>query len=218
MYHKVKFLKWFALAFVAGFLLPHSYGSLLSADVLESTYDGSSLEDAIKQYHLDNNAKVDEFLGLLLDENFAQPDYVSYPPDLEGSTEPDCEDNVSTFCLAEALTANLEEFEKFLQKNQNNLDFGTAEDDSIEPITLEDAFSEASAQRITVDEQVKLAEETLDLTLALYNQIQLVYPVHKEMLDLIENLDDYRGNLAEIRNIIELYPSKFNGASTAQCK
>ncbi len=219
MHHPIKTsLKWFALAFVAGFLLPRTYGPLLGADVLESTYDGYTLEEAIKDYHLTANTKVDTYLSLLLDPEYADAGLVSYPPNLEGSTEPNCEDNVSTFCLAAALNDNLEEFEKFLINNQNSLDFGPADDGSTEPVTIQDAFKEASAQRSTVDEQIQLAQETMDLTLSVYNQVQLVYPVHVEMLKLIENLDDYRGNLAEVRNIIELYPSKFNGASTAQCK
>lgn len=219
MHRSVKYLKWFALAFVAGFLLPRSYGPLLSADVLKSKYDGGTLEEVITQYHLDQNEIVNEnYLALLLDEDFAQSGYVAYPPNLEGSTEPNCENNVSTFCLAVALNANLEEFEKFLVNHQDSLDFSPDDDETTGPTSIQEAFNEASTQRTTVDEQIQLATETMDLTLAVYNQVQLVYPVHVEMLKLVENLDDYRGNLAEVRNIIELYPSKFNGASTAQCK
>lgn len=224
MHHQVKWIKWFALAFVAGFLLPRSYGLLLSANSLDGIYDDySNLEEVIKAYHLNANGIVDYYLERLLDPNQAEYGYVSYPPDLpdeDGAPSPDCgETNVSTFCLAMALSDNLEEFEKYLQKHQNELDFGTATDsDGNTLITLEDALDMASSQRSTVDNQVQLAEETLDLTLAVYNQVQLVYPLHTEMMTLIENLDDYRSNLAEVRNLIEQYPSKFNGASTAQCK
>lgn len=209
------------LAFVVGFLFPRTYGPLLTSNsfgVGDSIYDGLTLTEGVKRFHLENNGIVNVFLEQLLDPDYATLGYVSYPPDLEGSTEPNCEDNVSTFCLAVYLNYNLEEFEVFLQKNKDKLNFGTAEDDSSNPITLEDAFEEASAQRSLVDTQTLLAEDTIDLTLAVYNQVQIVYPVHEEMLALIQNLDDYRGNLASVRDVIEKYPSKFNGASTAQCK
>lgn len=224
MHHQVKWIKWFALAFVVGFLLPRSTGSLLSANSLDGIYDEyDGLEEVIKAYHQNANGIVDYYLERLLDPNQAEYGYVSYPPDLpdeEGAPIPDCgESNVSTFCLAMALSDNLEEFEKYLQKNQNTLDFGTASDSEENTLTtLKDALKEASSQRSLVDNQVQLASETLDLTLAVYNQVQLVYPLHTEMVTLIENLEDYRSNLATVRGLIEQYPSKFNGASTAQCK
>lgn len=224
MHTQIKWVKWFALAFVAGLLLPRSYGPLLSANSLDGIYDDyTNLDEVIKAYHLNSNAIVNYYLERLLDPNQAEYGYVSYPPDLpneDGAPIPNCsENNVSTFCLAVALNENLEDFGKYLQKHQNDVDFGTAEDgDASTLVTLNDALKMASSQRNTVDAQVQLSEETLDLTLAIYNQVQLVYPLHAEMLTLIENLDDYRSNLAELRNLIERYPSKFNGASTAQCK
>lgn len=224
MHNKIKVLKWFVLAFVAGFLLPRSYGPVLTADLLgyqKTQYDGLELEEAIKAFHLANNEIVNSYLELLLDPDYASLGYVSYPPDLEDTTQPLCDadqKNVSTFCLAVVLNTNLEEFNKYLVKEQDKLDFTPEDEETAAPRSLDDALEAASSQRTIVDNQILLAEDTLDLTLAVYNQVQIVYPIHEEMLDLIRNLDDYRGNLAEIRNIIELYPSKFNGASTAQCK
>lgn len=213
MYKQIKWLKWFALAFVTGALFSFNYGPNLSASITgadqSSIYDDyASMEEAIKAYHLANNVTVNEFLEKLLDPNLT--DQVVYPGD-----DAECTDNVSTYCLAVVLNTNLVQFEIYLQKNQNKFSDTLFEDGVI---SLDDAFTVASSQRSTVDEQVLLSEQTLDLTLAVYNQVQLVYPVHKEMLNLIQNLDDYRGNLADIRNVLEKYPSKFNGASTAQCK
>lgn len=216
MHSKMKWFKWFVLAFAAGFLLPHTYGSLLLASVLDtkSTYDGMTMTDAIRTYHVANTVIVDEFfLRPLLDPDFATLGYVKYP-----DPETGCEKNVSTYCLALALDENLVQFEIYLRKSQDALDFGTAEEGSEQPLSLNDALQEATSQRTVVDQQILLAEESIDLTLAVYNQVQLVYPVHSEMLKLIGNLDDYRGNLGEIRDIVEKYPSKFNGASTAQCQ
>lgn len=206
-------VKWFALAFVAGFLLPRSYGPNLSASILGpniSSFDGMSMTDAITEYHLRANRTVDSYLEILLDPDLSDL-VVSYPPD-----DSECAGNVSTYCLGVTLNNNLMDFEIYLQKNQNSFSEDLFEDDSI--VSLNDALSVAARQRSTVDEQVALATDSIDLTLAVYNQVQLVYPVHKEMLTLIQNLDDYRSNLSKIRDVLEQYPSKFNGASTAQCK
>ncbi|MEK9159992.1 MAG: hypothetical protein AAB383_04650 [Patescibacteria group bacterium] len=206
-------VKWFALAFVAGFLLPRTYGPSLSASLLgptSSTFDGMDMTDAITEYHLRANQTVDQFLDVLLDPDLSEL-VVSYPPD-----DSECTGNVSTYCLAVSLNNNLEDFAIYLQKNQTSFSDSLFEDDAA--LSLQDALDTAAHQRSTVDEQVALAEDSIDLTLAVYNQVQLVYPVHKEMLALIQNLDDYRGNLSKIRDVLEEYPSKFNGASTAQCK
>lgn len=213
MYKQIKWVKWFALAFVTGAMFSFNYGPNLSADITgadqSSVYDDyESMADAIRDFHISNNIIVNVFLEKLLDPTLT--DQVVYPGD-----DAECTENVSTYCLAVMLNENLVQFEIYLQKNQNTFKEGLFEDGVV---TLDDAFTVAAAQRSTVDEQVLLAEETLDLTLAVYNQVQLVYPVHKEMLNLIQNLDDYRGNLADIRDVLEKYPSKFNGASTAQCK
>jgi len=214
MHKQIKWVKWFVLAFATGALFSYNYGPGLSASIFgvdqSSTYDGYDMETAIEKFHLSANDKVNEFLERLLDPTLT--DNVVYPPNDSECTE----ENVSTYCLAVALNENLTQFEIYLQKNQNT--FATSLTEGNEGITLDDAFEIAASQRSTVDEQILLAEDTIDLTLAVYNQVQLVYPVHKEMLTLIQNLDDYRGNLADIRNVLELYPAKFNGVSTASCK
>ena len=215
MPRSIKTLKWFVLAFVVGFLFPRTYGAALRADVLESTYDGYDLEEAIMAYHLQNNDTVNDYLEKLLDPDFAQDGYVIYPPHDE-----DCsKENVSTYCLSVVLNQNLGEFEKYLVSHKSEYNFSEYEgEDGSSVISLEEAFEAASAQRSTVNDQIVSAENTLDLTLAIYNQVQIVYPVHAELVELIKNMEDYRTKLSKVRDILELYPSKFNGATTAQCK
>lgn len=211
----MKWLKWLVLAFFAGLLLPQSYGSFLSASVLDNFYDDYDFEEALKAYHTSNDELVNDYLELLLDPDFAEDGYVSYPPDENACTK----DNVSTYCLSTALNQNLTEFQKYLEKHKDEIASGESEDgDDDSPITLEAAIKEATAKRQLADEQILLAEQTLDLTLAVYNQVQIVYPVHVELEKLIVNMETYREQLKEIRDLIELYPSKFNGASTVQCK
>jgi hypothetical protein len=214
-----KYYKFFLAAFALGFIVPYSYGSsgLFKADALTENYyaeysEKYSLEEAIVMYHMLVNTSVNAMLGMLLDDNAAAPGYVAMPP-----SDEECSDtNVSTYCLAVRLNKELADFEEFAGQKSTELDISGGEYSSSQ--ALEEALSSARTETNTLKDQMAIAADALDLTLAVYNQIQIVYPMHKELEDLIINLQDYNNNLAKIRGIVELYPSKFNGASTIQCK
>lgn len=213
-------VKWLLLAFVAGFILPRAYGDfgLASSTDASSDYDEyETVDEALKAYHLATNTITNYYLENLMNEDAAQNGYVNFPPE-DGTCEA-MGSNVSTYCLAVILNDNLVEFEKYLLSHKNELDTSTSNtEDEAAPVTLDEALQQATEQRRTFEDQKEAAEDALDLTLAIYNQVQVVYPIHKELLTTISDLEDYRSNLAAIRDIIEKYPSKFNGASTAQCK
>jgi len=217
MHHSIK---WFVLAFAIGFLVPHSTGGFLLTDATEvpSDYDEYATVDlAMQAYHIYNNYVVNWYLDSLLNPDQAQSGYVSYPPE-----DSECEafgTNVSSYCLAVILNDNLKQYEIYLAKHKDELAAQTNADGTDSgTITLDEALKSATEQRRTFEDQAKVSEDALDLTLALYNQVQIVYPVHKELDTLRSNLEDYLKNLANLRDVIEKYPSKFNGASTAQCK
>jgi hypothetical protein len=211
-----KYLKFFVLAFALGFLAPYAKPELFSADTInadnyyETNY--SSLEDAIVAYHLKTNEITNQYLSMLMNEEAATYGYVEMPPSDENCTG----DNVSTYCLAVALNKNLVDFEKYVASKKSALDM--SDDTFSGGKTFDESVDNIYEQTITLDDQLAIAGDSLDLTLAVYNQIQIIFPVHKELTDLIKNMTAYRDNLAKVRSIIELYPGKFNGATTAQCK
>lgn len=189
-------------------------------DLTQATpvYDSyETIDEAMQAYHITTNEIVNQYLERLLDPDNAQLGYVSYPPD-----DGECDatgTNVSTYCLAVVLNKNLEQYEIYLSKNKDKLNVSRNSDGSdAGTITIDDALQQATEQRRTVEDQMSVSEDALDLTLAIYNQVQIVYPVHSELVTMIGNLEDYRKNLASLRDIIDKYPSKFNNASTASCK
>jgi hypothetical protein len=211
-----KYYKFFLAAFALGFIVPYGNPALFKADLTDNYYEkyskDYSLEETIVAYHMLVNTSVNAMLGMLLDSSAAVPGYVAMPPSDDNCSET----NVSTYCLAMKLNKELADFEQFASNKTTEHDINGGEYDASQP--LEEALSSARTETSTLKEQMDIAADALDLTLAVYNQIQIVYPMHKELNDLLLNLTAYNENLAEIRKIVELYPSKFNGASTIQCK
>lgn len=211
--------RFFLLAFAVGFLFPRlSSGNVLSSSTDYDKYAAlDTLNEMIETFHVDMNATTNEYIEGLL--STPTPN-VLYPASDEDCTA----DNYSTYCLAVVLNAKLTGFEQALTERKNTLeelDDLVSDEESESPDqldTLSDAIQFANQQALVVDEQMQNAEDALDLTLAVYNQIQIVYPLHVELTDFRKNLEGFRDNLAAVRDVIEGYPSKFNGASTAQCK
>ncbi len=197
--------KWLILAaFVGGILLPKVLGSTLQTNLFANL---DTPEDAIVAYHLKANEITNQFLDGVM--NSEDPDVSSV------DSESDCGDqNFSTFCLAAKLNANLLEFEEAIAAKADDVS-GFSNGGSADLSTV---IKAANERQNLVDLEVGSARDTLDLTLAVYNQVQLVYPMHKELVNLTYSLEAFRDNLADLRSRISLYPSKFNDASTAKCQ
>lgn len=201
--------RWIGLAFVMGFFLPLFQPAFGRASVVDYSDSSLSVDDMIVQYHSNMNQITNDFIDRLIHSD--DPN-VLYPPSDESCDS----DNVSTFCLAQKLNDELTAFELGLLSHRDEIPEEITLD--LEPTDLNTAFQKASEQNNVLQEQRQYSQDTLELTLAVYNQIQVVYPMHTEMLRLITNLKSYRDNLAALRDVIELYPNKFNGATTAQCQ
>lgn len=206
--------RYFLLAFVLGFLIPRFElgGIQASASDYDKYSKIDSLDEMIETFHKDMNDTTNETIKALLAS--ATPN-VLYP-----ASDEDCgTDNLSTYCLGVRLNAKLLGFEQALLERKDTLEeLKNRVEDVNQLDTLTDAIQFANQQSAVVDEQMSNAEAALDLTLAVYNQIQIVWPLHKELETFRNNLEGFRDNLAKVRDVIEGYPNKFNGASTAQCK
>lgn len=212
----ISYGRFFVLAFLLGFLFPH-----LNPDFLKSSstdYDKylaiETMDEMILTFHKDMNETTNAYLEQMFSSE--EPN-VLYP-----GSDSDCgSDNLSSYCLAFVLNEKLVAFEQALTARRNDLSelYSSVEgSDSDQLDTLTDAIQFSNQQNLVVEEQMQNAEDALDLTLAVYNQVQVVYPLHTELTTFRKNLEDLRDKLALVRDSIELYPSEFNGASTAQCK
>lgn len=207
----IQYGRWFVLAFALGFLLPRANPGLFQADVT-NIYDKYSLEDALVEYHLTANTVTNAYLKLLTDSNSEKLGYVDYPSD-----DSQCDGkNVSTYCLAVVLNNNLTQFEESMTARVGTFD--TANGDFSTVTDLHTALQQASSQQEVIQSQVSTAEDALDLALSVYNQIQTVYPLHVELTKFYDNLQDYSKNLSTLRHTLSAYPSKFNGATSTDCK
>ncbi len=196
----------FGLAFAGGMFLPNLSGNL-KASAIDYGDRKYSLEEAAIAFHTEMNDITNDYIKKLL--KTSSPN-VSYPGE-----ESKCEsDNVSTYCLAVKLNAELTTFEKEIADRQD--DFKEATDTST--YTIDEATQHIAERRNFIEDEINAARETLGLTLATYNEMQNVYPIHRELVALIKNLEKYRSNLADIRDKIAYYPAKFNDATTIECK
>ena len=193
--------------------MPAAIGPTIKADVSsDNVFSGTdTVDEVIVQYHLIANAYTNIYLVILTDENYQDYSATSYVPASDCSNA-----NVTTFCLAVLLDGLLVDFEEKLRDMENDYDVTTEEGAS--GSTINSAITQALSNREKIDIEIQAARDTLDLTLAVYNQVQTVYPIHKELADIIANMETYRDNLAAIRSQMELYPSKFNNATSATCK
>lgn len=203
----------FGLAFAGGLFGSGKFLSLASAEWEYAQRDlltnklVNTLEEDIVNFHIEMNEITNGFLEKLSSGFTPDVSYVLNPEDCY-------KNNVSTFCLAVALNEEFTEFEVGL--NEREGEFKDSDDE--ERKSFEEAVEE-NAYRITlIQNELKSAEEAMELTLATYNEIQIVYPLHKEFQSLFKNLEDFRDGLADIRNVIEYYPGKFNDATTKDCK
>lgn len=209
----IQYGRWFVLAFVLGVLLPYANPEFFKADTTANAYADYKLEDALVAYHLNVNKITNTYLEMLLDPDAAKLGYVEYPSD---DSLCDGRSNFSTYCLAFTLNAELTQFEENLSTRVDQFDLENG--DFSEVTSLQGALQSATSQRELLQEQVSTAEDALDLNLAVYNQIQTVYPIHVELTKFIQNLEDYRNNLAALRDTLTPYPAKFNGLTSTDCK
>lgn len=211
MHHKIKqnskVLILFAVTFLLAFFTPSLYADNAKTSVLEYGSKSTSVEDDVVRFHLEVNKLTNDFLKKLIKEDKPNVDYPL-------ADEECSKDNVSTFCLASILNEELTSFEIGMLAQKKRF----KDPSDTRNLSLDDAIKNQSDRSLLIDGEVQSAKKAIDLTLAVYNEAQLAYPVHKELTYMIKNIEEYRDNLSKVRDSVELFPGEFNDASTAQCK
>lgn len=164
------------------------------------------LEDAISAYHENVNEIFNDKLEIMVEAE----DPVTDPP---SDDSPCTEENVSTYCVAEAAVA---EYIAFLAGLDEHSTY--AADASQTSSTLSEITESASSRIQIISLEEEYALKTLDTALAVYNEFQIMYPLHKEYQDIIKILESYNTALAEFRTTLAEWPSDFIDASTTDCK
>lgn len=199
----------FVLTFLIGALLPSGLEGYVQANITDGNpynISNATSEELLVAFHTNANDIVNKKLEMLISGEDIVTDYVSAG---------ECaENNVSTFCLGVELSTQLMYLEEVIQETREDIVF-EAEDGTL---SLDEGIEKFTQTRSNVDEEIQVIEDSIELTLSVYNQVMLVYPLHEELVDLINNLMEYRDALATLRGVVEAYPSKFHDATMVKCQ
>lgn len=131
----------------------------------------------------------------------------------KGNTEPteDCsEDNVTTYCVAKAVVTEYMEFESGLDKY-------TSEISIVDIETLSEATDVYVESFALIRDELDAARSAMDLALAIYNEFQIMSPLHDQYEVIIESLESYNKELSKWRDALQFWPGDFIDVSTNKC-
>jgi hypothetical protein len=187
-----------------------------AADYQKYSRENVSLRKAITLYHKDMNELFNNALEELLKKTPDDPDVL---PPLEGEECPGDHTNVSTYCVAMAAVDQFDAFSRALQFTHSPYfyDPGFVDEEEGGVVTLGDVWGEQFSRSNVIDEQLALAEKTLDVTLSVYSEVYLYYNLHTEYWNLIKDLEKFRDGLAGVRQQVEHYPNTFQNRTTTEC-
>lgn len=204
------------------------------------------LEQVIEEYHKNMNDKFNEYTKKMLEEQEKASKTNTPDPNSKAPESGDCtglSDNYSTYCVAKTLLSNetsgYMEYLKALDCRKNQF-FDTKEDELSyadvgetilsagvsNPGAVEEQYPEIyqlqksmemSARLDAVTREIDSAKQTLDVTLATYNELKTAWAMHKRYVEIYESLVKYRDKMVEIRHQVEDFPSKFIDATTTMC-
>ncbi|KKT02539.1 MAG: hypothetical protein UV80_C0002G0006 [Candidatus Peregrinibacteria bacterium GW2011_GWF2_43_17] len=164
------------------------------------------LEDAISAYHENINKIFNDKLEIMVEAE----DPITEPP---SDDSPCTDENVSTYCVAESAIV---EYMDFLAGLQEHAAYATDASQASTTISEMTEYAASRSQIISLEKEYAL--KALDMALAVYNEFQIMYPLHKEYQDIIKVLESYNSALADFRTTLAEWPSDFIDASTTDCK
>lgn len=152
--------------------------------------------------------------------------------------------NISTYCLAQAATNEYFEFREAmikaheLERQKAGTRFetltgkkpqeGQMPDVMVEQRTLFGAVGDVlqgqkslqgyGARINRIDREIDIARQTLDQALAAYNEMQMALPLHAKFQETIKLLEKYRDKISKVRKEIDFYPRTFIDVTTPSCK
>lgn len=191
-----------------------------SQTLANNPYDKNlqGLQAAIALYHKNVNDLFNAKMKLLIKRKGTD----ALPYNQNGDLNPEgCDDqNVTTFCLSVAALDYFEDFEVAMAKRAKRFwNEEEVEENVNDPksTSINDILITQSLRAEAISQELKIAEIALDRSLAAYNELRVAYPIHKQYEQIIVDLTKYRDALADVRDEIELYPSKLLDASTPSC-
>jgi hypothetical protein len=103
---------------------------------------------------------------------------------------------------------------------ESHIDYYTdqsSDPDSLTVKTLNQAGQDYQTRYNLIEEQLDISEKAMNVTLSAYNELYKYYNLHKEYVQVIEDLEGYRDELSEMRKWVERYPNHFHDRTTTAC-
>jgi hypothetical protein len=68
-----------------------------------------------------------------------------------------------------------------------------------------------------IDREIDIARQTLDMSLAAYDEMLMALPLHRKYEEVIKALEVYRDAVSDVRKQTDLYPNAFLDVTTTAC-
>jgi len=210
MYNKIKYKK--VLISILIVLSCFSIqGIKADTDPQQKYSEIEDLNEMVTAYHFTINDIFNEKVKLILDDKGTQE--VPNDGDCEGD-----EKNVSTYCVAVLVVKEFEAFQKELLTRSDDIDLGFTQDtDNPYDYSIEEITGVAQQQQDFIADTLVQSEQAMDLSLETYDQFRVAYPMHLYYMQVIDELETYNDEMAQIRAYSEYWPGKFIDATTTDC-
>lgn len=188
-----------------------------------------STSTVISDYHNYVNGVFNEYTKVMISASIS--DKRGDPPEKAENCPNDPSSNFSTFCLAVNLLGDdgkndrgYINYKNALQKRRNDL-VDKAEKDPTNPfsqaaLNMMDSMTAVrnfAIKKTNLDHEIDAAKKALDVSLATYDELRVLYPMHKEYLKIFDALVNYRDKLVEVRKQTDQFPATFIDVTTSKC-
>lgn len=233
-----------AFGFAMAVLLIFAFQKSKAASIVNYE-DAKEIEDIIITYHSQMNEffnkKMEDFMKLKTIAELKQNDQLPEPRFKEDGS-PNlalCGNNTSTWCVSMLMAEDFFDFKERVLSAREKITNDISQLRSRAEIQKQKAgrdkaskafqseYNDLATQLQKVDAMIEketgLAQKTMELALAAYNELHVSWAIHTKNLEFIDLLEDYRNVLSGnalnrgIRNQIEAYPATFFNAQSAKC-
>ncbi len=117
---------------------------------------------------------------------------------------------ISMWRIANEALCNYEKYYRFLDVKKEEFEYS-------EEMSRDEAIQQMDVRRVEMSEEIRLSRKAIEISLYTFSEIATTYPLHLKYQKIIENLEDYRDDLGDVRQLVNCFPSKFVNASTTNC-
>ena len=130
------------------------------------------------------------------------------PTDISETT---CTENVSASCLTFLINA------KYKIAAQNAIHTLSQIDTPADNSAITNAGNVSAARQQFILQELKNARNVSEATIEFYKQLLFAYPLHFQLQNSADNLQELQSQISKFNDILKDYPSKFHDATTTQC-